>query len=403
MAYTGLRINYSEEKIASEEYRIIPHSLLFENKIVPQQIDGFTWDGYPVFFKTNGDLPFDILAASFYLLSRYEEYLPHEKDEYGRYAHKNSLAFQQGFLNQPLVNNWIKSFKAVLKEKFPAASFLSNERHSSFVFLPTYDIDMAWSFRHKGAWRNMGGFLRALLKGNWRECGTRIKVLRGKEKDPYDAYGWMNHLHEQYKIKPYYFFLVAEKNGTYDKNIHPGKQAMKDLIRDHAIRYPVGIHPSWQSGDRSDLLKKEIGILSSASGGTLRSSRQHYIRLSLPETFRHLLAENIQFDFSMGYGSINGFRASVASPFYWYDLPGEQQTALLLFPYCFMEANSFYEQKITATQALDEMRHYYQAVKAVNGHFIMIWHNHFLGTDPVFAGWREIYETFIRETCNPSI
>ena len=99
----------------------------------------------------------------------------------------------------------------------------------------------------------------------------------------------------------------------------------------------------------------------------------------------------------MGYGSINGFRASVASPFYWYDLEKEEQTQLLVFPFCYMEANSFYEQKFTAGQALEEMRQYYKTVKSVNGYFIMIWHNSFLGTDKSTAGWRNVYEQFIKE------
>ena len=107
--------------------------------------------------------------------------------------------------------------------------------------------------------------------------------------------------------------------------------------------------------------------------------------------------KGIQFDFSMGYGSINGFRASVASPFYWYDLEKEKQTELILFPFCYMDANSFYEQKYTAPQALEEMRHYYQSVRSVNGTFIMIWHNNFLGTDKLYAGWKEMYEQFIKE------
>jgi hypothetical protein len=99
----------------------------------------------------------------------------------------------------------------------------------------------------------------------------------------------------------------------------------------------------------------------------------------------------------MGYGSINGFRASLSSPYYWYDLPAEKETALLLFPYCFMDANSFYEQKLTPEQALEEMGHYYNMVKKVNGTFIMIWHNSFLSTDPLFTGWRDVYEKFIKE------
>ena len=104
----------------------------------------------------------------------------------------------------------------------------------------------------------------------------------------------------------------------------------------------------------------------------------------------------------MGYGSINGFRASVASPFYWYDLEKEEATYLLLYPFCYMEANSFFEQKITPQQALEEMRHYYQQVKKVNGTFISIWHNTFLGTDERFKGWRDVYYQFIQEVGSQS-
>ena len=65
-----------------------------------------------------------------------------------------------------------------------------------------------------------------------------------------------------------------------------------------------------------------------------------------------------------------------------------------------MEANSFYEQKYTAQQALDEMRYYYDEVRSVNGTFIMIWHNHFFGTDKLYAGWKEVFEQFVTETSN---
>ena len=97
----------------------------------------------------------------------------------------------------------------------------------------------------------------------------------------------------------------------------------------------------------------------------------------------------------MGYGSINGFRASVATPFYWYDLEKEDQTKLLVYPFCFMEANSFYEQKFSTEQAFEELKHYYDIVKSVNGTLTIIWHNNFLGTAKMFTGWREIYKQFI--------
>lgn len=133
------------------------------------------------------------------------------------------------------------------------------------------------------------------------------------------------------------------------------------------------------------------------TGIKISASRQHYIRFELPRTYRTLAEAGIREDYSMGYGSINGFRASVASPFYWYDLEREQTTALLLYPFCFMEANAFFEEGLSAMQALDEMYRYYHAVRKVNGLFITVWHNTFLGTDPLYRGWREAYAQFFRE------
>ena len=393
-SFDGVRINYSEQKLTDQECWIVPQGLLSETGIQQQPIKCSDYNDKPCFFQTTGDFPFDILAACFYLLSRYEEYLPHEKDMYGRYSHKNSIAFKQGFLNVPLVNQWVQDF-ADLLEKIFAGSLL---QPAVFRFLPTYDIDEAWSFKHKSWARNAGASIKDILKGRIKELRLRGKVLAHKTADPFDAYEWMHSLHDRYKLEPYYFFLLPSRTGRYDRNILPTQSALKELIRIHRKRYRVGIHPSWQSGDDTALLKQEIGTLSSIINEKVVSSRQHFIRFTLPATFRLLMDAGIREDFSMGYGSINGFRASCASPFYWYDLEKEKQTDLLLCPFCYMDANSFYEQKLSAAEALDEMRHYYRVVKNVNGLLITLWHNTFLGTDYRFAGWRDVYEQFLHES-----
>jgi hypothetical protein len=312
---------------------------------------------------------------------------------YGRYAHENSLAFKENFLTIPLINTWLQNFGEKLSERFPSFTL----RPSPFTFLPTYDIDEAYSYKHKEWWRSAGAAAKDLLKGEWQKFALRRKVLNSKEPDPFDSYDWIDNLHRPHKLNPRYFFLIPEKTGRYDRNILPNETAQQVLIKRHADKYAIGIHPSWQSGDESSLIKKEIQTLEHISTLKITSSRQHFIRFTLPQTFRHLLDAGITEDFSMGYGSINGFRASVASPFYWYDLEKEQTTYLLLYPYCYMEANSFFEQKLTPQQALDEMRQYYMSVKTVNGTMITIWHNTFLGTDTLFTGWREVYKQFVDE------
>lgn len=386
--HEGPKINYSDSRIADVEFYIQNHSLLFEQGIKAQDIVCFTANNNKAFFKSeNSDFPFDIFAASFYLLSRYEEYLPHEKDMYGRYAYENSVAHREGFLNLPLINIWVNNFVLALQSKF--TSF--NIQQPVFSFLPTYDIDIAWSYKNKGLWRNIGGYLK-------NPSTDRIKVLTGSQKDPFDCYDWLHQLHDKYNLQPIYFFLVAEENSTYDKNIPPHKDAMCKLVKLHAEKYTVGLHPSWQSGDDRSLLKKEKEQLSAIVQGAESVptySRQHYIRFNLPEGYQRLIAAGMTDDYSMGYGSINGFRASVASSFYWYNLEKGKQTNLRIHPFCFMDANSFYEQRQNPQQTFEELMHYLSICKEVNGTMITIWHNNFLGTAIGFEGWKEIYEEFI--------
>ena len=112
---------------------------------------------------------------------------------------------------------------------------------------------------------------------------------------------------------------------------------------------------------------REKKVLETAANTAINSSRQHYIKFSLPETFERLIEAGIENDYSMGYGSINGFRASFASSFNWYDLKTETITSLKIHPFCFMDANSFYEQKQDAEQSYTELMHYLDECKKLNG------------------------------------
>lgn len=388
------KLNYSPREISEDEFYLKNTPLLFQTGITQQQVECFEINFHKAFFETQGDLPFDVFAAAFYLITRYEEYLPFEKDEYGRYAHTNALAFRENFLHLPIVNIWLDELKKALKQKFPNLIFKPRQ----FNCIVSYDIDVAYSFLHKGPLRNAAGFIRSFAKGQWSSMKTRINVLLRKENDPYDCYEWLDALHLYCRLKPYYFFLVAKNTGKYDKNISTSRRAFHKLVEYYAANYKVGLHPSWQSGDDPVLLKEELEWLEAVAGKKVSYSRQHFIRFTFPDTFRQLLKAGIKKDFSLGYGSINGFRASVCSSFYWYDLENENQTDLRLFPFCFMDANSFFEQKHSPQQAYQQLIAYYEMVKRLNGMFISIWHNNILGSDKQFKGWPEMFDLFMRET-----
>ena len=388
------RLNYSNQSFSDTEFFIKSTSLLFEKGIEPQNISCFEKNNYKAFFATSGDWHFDIFAASFYLLSRYEEYLPHEKDIYGRYAHTNSLAYRENFLHIPLVNVWLDAFRKALLEKFPGISF----RRGHFKCVLSYDIDIAYSYLEKGFVRTAGGFARSALQGNWGEVKDRWQVLRRKKRDPFDCFEWLDALHLYCRLKPYFFFLVASETSKYDKNTSLASGIFQNLIGYYSTSYKTGLHPSWQSGEDESLLREELEWLEVMAEKKIIHSRQHYIRFTLPQTFRRLIKAGIQKDFSMGYGTVNGFRASLCSSFAWYDLEQENATSLLLYPFCFMDANSFYEQKDTPQHAYGELLQYYERVKKVKGIFISVWHNSILGTDKMFTGWRGMFELFMKET-----
>ena len=346
----------------------------------------FEWNGLKAFFKTNGSIPFDVLSASFYLLTRYEEYgSEYKKDNYGNYHHQNSLAFKENFLHLPLINLWLKTIEEKYQVPIP---------NSQFQITPTYDIDIAFAYKHHSLLKNIGGFVKDVFekRGTFIE---RLKVLLNYQKDPYDVFNWLNQLHQQYRLRPIYFFLVAQKRSELDKNALPKSNGMIALIQQLSRQNNIGIHPSYISNSNENILKNEIEYLSKTSNATINISRQHYLQLNFPSTYETLIKLGIAADYTIGYGTCNGFRASYTKPFYWYHLKEEKQTNLLLHPFCYMDANSIFEQQLSPEKALQEMIAYYNTTKAVDGNFTFIMHNHFLSTQPQWKEWRNVYEKFL--------
>lgn len=386
-------IAYGAEAPSFPAIHIVPHGLLDEKGIRPQDTVMDLWENMPCFFVTGGEVPFDIFSASFYLVSRYEEYTDQRKDGYGRYDHRNSIAFKNSFLDRPIVEMWALKFRRLVLQKFPSEPY----RFRKFRFMPSYDIDQAWCYLHKGFRRSAGGLMRSFLSGDMKAVGQRVAVLRNKKPDPYEIYEWLDAIHLKYSLRPYYFFPLAFAAGRYDKNILPSKQALRDLINYHAAGYKTGIHPSWRSGDDNKVFRQELEAFVEITDALPMYNRFHYIRFNLPDDYRKLIGYGIMEDHSMGYGSINGFRASVTSAFYWYDVLADKLTDLRVQPFCWMDANSYYEQGFSAAQAFEELKHYHDAVKEVDGTLITISHNNFLSTEQGFAGWKQVYEIFLDE------
>ena len=388
-AYDGPRLNYSTVTITEISCHIYPHSLLQQNNIAQQQINIIQWKSYPAFFETPGSIPFDLFAAAFYLITRYEEWLPHQEDNFGRYQPEQSLAYQHGFLQFPLVNYWLVQ---LTKE-------LNIELAHHFSFKPSYDIDIAYSYLHHSSIRNTLGYFKNLINLKFNQVVERLQVLAGVQKDPYDVYDWLHLLHESLQLKPLYFFLIASKRDSLHKNISPESVAMKALINAHAKKYLVGIHPSLDQHKADRSLHKEKNQLEQIIEQTVKHSRQHYIYLNFPETYDALVNAGIEADYSMGYPQINGFRASYSKRFNWFNLTTNQSTSLVVYPFCYMDATAIFNEKKAVTEAAQALNAFYALYKIYGGDFIPIFHNNFLTQQTAFIDWRNMYADFLLKHC----
>lgn len=378
-------IGYGTERRHPNALYIRATGLLAERGVRPVTPSAAQTNLYPVLFPTNvDDTGFDLFSALFFLITRYEEYLPYNPDLYGRFPHTASIAYREQFLDMPLANLWIGRFAEALQRAFPALTLYRPQARSRV----TYDIDMAWSYRHKGLWRQVGGWLR-------KPGLARIRVCLGQEKDPYDCH---NELLAQLKdlgARVTVFFPMARKRGRFDKNISPRVPALRSLVKRYGDLFSCGLHPSWASFDHPERLAQEKNELEQILNRPVTAARRHYIRMKLPDSFRELLQAGFTDDFSMGYGSINGFRASFAGSFYWYDLLNETPTALRIHTFCFMDANSHFEQHHSVPEAREELKRMESVCAQNQGTLTTVFHNHLLGTEPEFAGWSDLHADFI--------
>ncbi len=389
----GPKLNYSDGEQFTDEPFFYASKFLFEKGIRPQEISVFDWDDTKVFFATHPKyiFPFDPFAATFYLVSRYEEYLPHKRDVYDRFDAKESLAFEKGFLKKPLVNIWSKKIKRVLLEKYPQLKFPPR----SYQFVSTIDIDNAYAYKEKGLMRTGGASLRALSKLNFKGIADRFAVLSGIKKDPYDTYDLLDMIQQQYNLNCIYFFLLGDYDEN-DKNISVSRKLFQSLIKSIADYSEVGIHPSFGSNSDPSRLKKEISRLRKVLKRDITKARQHFLMLHFPATYRRLIDHDITDDYTMGFSGEVGFRASICTPFYFYDIEQEASTKLLIHPFAVMDATLKYYMKVNPEDAMTYIEPLIKEVRAVDGTFMSLWHNESLSNMKPWEGWRDVYEQVVK-------
>jgi len=392
VAFNGAKITYTKSPLGNEFF-IRSHDLLFEQGINDLDVTVYDWDGVSCFFKlgNKSSIPFDIFAASFYLLSRYEEYLPHVKDDFERYPATESIGFKNNFLEDPVVDIWAYKLRDLLQEKFENLFFSQRE----FNAISTIDIDNAFAFKHKNLVRIIGGYLNDILMFRFKNLWQRSLVIFNFRKDPFDQYNKILNLQKTFNIPTIFFFLVGDYT-TYDKNISYNNIKFISLIKSVADYAKVGLHPSFFTMKNDVLLKKEKKRLEEILNTPIQKSRHHYLRIDLPETYQKLIDLEIFEDYTMGYAQHCGFRAGTCTPFYFYDLDFEIQTPLKVFPFAFMDGTLKDYLFLSNRKSNAKITSLIKKVKAVDGTFISLFHNETLSDTGRWQGWSKIYQNMLK-------
>ncbi len=385
------KISYTHSKIKDELF-FQSHPILYEKGVSERKINVFDYNNLSCFFSVkNSTFPFDPFGASFFMLTRYEEYLPHIKDQFGRFEGKESLAYKNNFLDRPIVDLWAQLLKKEIEKKYPLCKFPIKK----FKHINTIDVDSAYLYLEKGIVRTLGGVLTDTLSLNYHNFLNRLRVYFGVQKDPYDTFGKILSLNKKYNLNTIFFFLLGDYGGV-DKSIsffNKSFQSKIKLVADHCL---VGIHPSFKSLSDDSLLLQETERLQKIIHKDVLRSRQHYIKLDIPNMYKSLLQTTIKNDYSMGFASMVGFRSGTSNSYFFYDLDAEKETDLKIHPFMIMDITLKKYLGLSPGSATLIIEKIINEVKNVNGTFISIWHNESLHFEREWIEWDFVFKNMIK-------
>lgn len=396
LSHAGPRICYGPQAVGGPD---IPHfkscHLLFETTIEDQDCRCFRHNGLAALFPVYGrdiELPFDPFAAIFYLLSRYEEYLPHRKDEHGRFLSTESIAYKERFLQQAVVDRWALLIRDKILQHYPEMNFPAR----NFAFEQTIDIDAAYCYLYKGIFRTAMGMLRdGLHRRDLEEVSRRIRVLLHKESDPFDTFDYILDRKAHTSHGTLIFFPLLGDYGMYDKPASYHNIPFRELLQHLSDYAKMGIHTSYYASEEPQRIETEIDRLSDIIHRSIVRNRFHFLRFDLPKSYRHLINNGILHDYSMGFADQPGFRCGTCSEVPFYDLSRDYETPLRLHPFAAMDTTFHTHLKATPEEAISQFHALVDEVRSVDGTFSCIFHNQNLCEDFGWEGWRAVYEDLL--------
>lgn len=391
IAHNGPKFSYGKKPLGNELF-FQSADLLFEQGVNEDIISVKDWHGIPCFYKVHHPesvVPFDVLAASFYMLTRYEEYLPQVKDNLGRFMPTSSLAHQHNFLQKPVVDLWALRVKKIIQTRFPDIKWELKHFNVELIC----EVNEAFAYKKKGWFRAFEGFFADLFKLRFSKLYNRLKVILGVMKDPFHTYNYMINKALKSKANLRVFFGLGNYS-SHDKSINADSYTYQRLIKSIADYCPIGLRLSFDSQKNLAEFKIERKRFEQITHRAASHTFCQYAKISLPNTYRTLIEQEVTADYSMGYLDYAGFRAGTCSPFLFYDLDYEIQTPLSVVPFCL--SKNMFDNITSPEKGIEQAAELMNAIKEVNGKAVIhIQNDLFDDTDSRAPFWKAMYSYFV--------
>lgn len=328
----------------------------------------------------------DIFGSCFFMLSRIEEAIVDQVDSHGRFSAKNSIAFKAGFLDRPIVNEYLEYLWVCMKQLWPNLK----RKQKSFVSSPTHDVDRPFRYRYKSLYKillNVAGdiVLRRQPKKGVSKTLQWLAIKHGAlNKDPFYTFEKLMNLSENHGLQSTFYFMTNKGSSSYDGVYCIHDKVIVDLLTKINSRgHQIGLHGTYNSFNNYMMLENEKQALVStceAKGINLIKvrSRQHYLRWKTPETFSLLNEAGIHSDSTMGFADYAGFRCGTCYNYPVYDVRARSKLDLHEYPLIMMECSILdecYMGLSNRSDAMDYMIDLKNKCRHFNGEFIYLWHN----------------------------
>jgi hypothetical protein len=320
----------------------------------------------------------DIIASSFFMLSRYEEILkPECRDQHGRFLAKDSVVFQQGYGNRPLVDEYGALLRKWLREAGIAVP--AKEKGFDKIYL-THDVDEPFHFeRFNTACKQL---IKNLL--HYHYCDSPLKKYFYEQHDEYYTFlkitNYDKTLREslpEIPIESIYFLITAGSffNRKYYNFFSRKINRLICFLKASGAK--LGLHVSYEAGINPDEMLHEAKRLMDKMRLSVLISRHHYLQWREPEDVVFMERAGITDDFTMSYADSVGFRVGTCRPYRFINPRTKELTNVMIHPLEIMECtlDRQYYMHLDYEKALNICKEIINQVYKHNGELVLLWHN----------------------------